>query len=139
MRSTSGRSRRGSASTSRCFSRCSMRSVSARTASAASPPAKRSARSPYSTARPKTAVTRERNRASASKLSPTGTMVTGCPAAQLSSTMRAAPVRNGSSRPWAWLVPSGKRQIASPAASDAATAENISTLREVSTPGSIFR
>ena len=66
-------------------------------------------------------------------------MVTGCPAAQLFSTMRAAPVRSGSSLPWAWLVPSGNRQIASPEAREAATAANISTLREVSTPGSILR
>ena len=53
--------------------------------------------------------------------------------------MRAAPVRSFSSRPAAWLLPSGKRQTASPASSAAPTAAKVSTFRDVSTPGSIRR
>ena len=48
--------------------------------------------------------------------------------------MRAAPVRSGSSRPVEWLIPSGKMQIASPAASAAETAANVSAFFDVSTP-----
>ena len=115
-----------------------MRSVRMRVAPCGSA-RKASTRSPGSNGRPYSAVILDRNIGRRSKFSPTGTIATRRPAAAAASAMRAAPVLRGSRRPLTWLMPSGKRQMASPSARARSTAANVSALRAVSTPGSMRR
>ena len=75
------------------------------------------------------------------KVSPTGTSVTpsGPNAASVPRAMRAAPVRSGWSAGSLWLVPSGKRAMAPPAASSSWQRAKLSSFFAMSPAASCRR